>query len=383
MLGAGTYRYGGWAFTHDGRGKTMLFRGHLFSLGVLLALANVGWSRPAAGQARAETLSKPFQDLPACYALLHGSGRPASDSLYWAPAAVRVQPNGVVERLGDKKRSDRGRSGWMRDSLSDSVRLAFSSGFSGTVFTLTSGRTTGLLIGRATQFWDFGPPFETDGGPVGARRIHCPRGELEIVSAPFGPLLEMTRRWSRASSLGDLQERALAPDDIEVRAWSGYGIGGSDAIVARREGGTWRAWSAEVVGCHISVVASIADTASAETRKGFIAAARKNCHSAIGTPRPGEGSVLFMSDSVEVTALAASSAAIDSAWNAAVSAGMLTLPPSVPRKWWMLDGSTYLLEVRRGNEYRAAAIESLETPEVEADAQIKAVYAALSRIRKP
>jgi hypothetical protein len=49
----------------------------------------------------------------------------------------------------------------------------------------------------------------------------------------------------------------------------------------------------------------------------------------------------------------------------------------------MLDGSTYLVEVRRGKEYRAAAIERLETPEVEADAQIKAVYAALSRIRKP
>lgn len=360
----------------------MLFR-HLFSLSVLLALANVAWTRPAAGQARTETPSRPLQDLPVCYALLHGSGRPASDSLYWAPAAVRVQPNGVLERLGDKKRSDGGRSRWMRDSLSDSVQLAFSSGFSGTVFTLASSSSAHLLIGRATQFWDFGPPYETDGGPVGAMRIHCPREDLEITSAPFGSLLELTRRWSRASSLGDLQERAFAPDDIEVRAWGGFGIGGSSAIIARKEGGIWRAWSAKNVGCSISVAASVADTASADTRTGFIAAARKNCGSSVGTPRPGEGSVLFMSDSVEVTPLAASSAAIDSAWNAAVSAGMLTLPPSVPRTWRMMDGVTYVLEVRIGNEYRAAAIEHLETPEVEADAQIKAVYGALSRIRRP
>jgi hypothetical protein len=92
---------------------------------------------------------------------------------------------------------------------------------------------------------------------------------------------------------------------------------------------------------------------------------------------------MYMSDSVEVRPLPASSAAIDSAWNDAVTAGLLTLPASVPRTWTMLDGVRYVLEVRRGSEYRASMIESLETPEVEADRRVKVVFAALSRLRRP
>jgi hypothetical protein len=52
----------------------------------------------------------------------------------------------------------------------------------------------------------------------------------------------------------------------------------------------------------------------------------------------------------------------------------------VKRNGTIDDGATYLIELRRGDEYRAAEIEDLERPEVEADAQVKQVYAAVRRL---
>jgi len=46
----------------------------------------------------------------------------------------------------------------------------------------------------------------------------------------------------------------------------------------------------------------------------------------------------------------------------------------------MDDSVTYLIEMRRGDEYRVAEIEELEPPEVEADTQVKQIYAAVRRL---
>ena len=45
----------------------------------------------------------------------------------------------------------------------------------------------------------------------------------------------------------------------------------------------------------------------------------------------------------------------------------------------MLDGHTYVLEVRRGQVYRASEIEDLEKPEVPADATIRRIAMMLRR----
>lgn len=44
----------------------------------------------------------------------------------------------------------------------------------------------------------------------------------------------------------------------------------------------------------------------------------------------------------------------DSAWQDVVRAGVLRLPPMVPRNWAMLDGHTYVIELRQGDSYRAS-----------------------------
>ena len=64
--------------------------------------------------------------------------------------------------------------------------------------------------------------------------------QVVIVSAPKEPsLLTVTREWSRASTLGDLREIHLDSSDIEVRAWGGYGLTSTQAMVLRRESGRW------------------------------------------------------------------------------------------------------------------------------------------------
>jgi hypothetical protein len=49
----------------------------------------------------------------------------------------------------------------------------------------------------------------------------------------------------------------------------------------------------------------------------------------------------------------------------------------------MMDGFSYVIEVRRGAEYRASSIEQVDKPEVPADAQVKRVYEALTRLVRP
>jgi hypothetical protein len=43
----------------------------------------------------------------------------------------------------------------------------------------------------------------------------------------------------------------------------------------------------------------------------------------------------------------------------------------------MLDGFTYVIELREGNSYRASVIEAVGKPEGDADRAVKAVYDAV------
>src|SRR6185503_13238357 len=106
-------------------------------------------------------------------------------------------------------------------------------------------------------------------------------GQARVVSAPAEPsLLNLTRTWSRASALGDLQELRTRSDHIELRVWRGYGSSETQAIVLRRAEGHWSAFLARVIRCEIQIPRSVGDTASRMTMRRFVADARRNC----GTP---------------------------------------------------------------------------------------------------
>lgn len=117
-----------------------------------------------------------------CWKLYDNQGHSAQGSLYWSPAitqldstlaqsrpaspilarnASRLDTLGHDISLIDDSRN-RGTHAWSSDSLSDSVRIGFSSGFSGTVFVLKLEPTLAkpdTLFGRAFEHWDsMGPP---------------------------------------------------------------------------------------------------------------------------------------------------------------------------------------------------------------------------------
>jgi hypothetical protein len=207
--------------------------------------------------------------------------------------------------------------------------------------------------------------------------------QVRVLSAPPEPsLLNITRQWSRASSLGDLRELRVGPDYLELRVWGGFTLtGGTQAVVLRRTDGHWSALLARVLRCEMQIPRADFDTASRVTMQRYTVEARRLC----GTPLRdvSAGARILTTDSLVVEQLSVPEPMIEEAWAAAVRAGANRLPGRVARNRVTDDLFTYLVEVRSGGDYRASAIEHVERPETEADQQIKDVYAAVSRVLKP
>lgn len=190
-------------------------------------------------------------------------------------------------------------------------------------------------------------------------------------------LLRITQEWPEGSPLGTTLGLQLSTNDIELRVWSGYGITGTRGIILRRIDGTWRGWSAIVHRCSSFVPIPVADTASAATLAAFRERARRECG---GAPRgPPVPARVFTVDTLETKVLGPEVRIAD-AWDRAVNAGVLELPPQIQRTWMMADGFTYVVELRRGSTYRASVIEHVNPPEVEADRQVQAVYRAVTSL---
>ena len=113
----------------------------------------------------------------------------------------------------------------------------------------------------------------------------------------------------------------------------------------------------------------------------YAAEARRRCGASVANEGPGAR--IIATDTLVVQELAVPESEIEAAWKEALGAGVLQLPTRVKRSRAVDDSVTYLIELRRGDEYRAAEIEDLERPEVEADTQVKQVYAAVRRLLRP
>ena len=110
----------------------------------------------------------------------------------------------------------------------------------------------------------------------------------------------------------------------------------------------------------------------------YAAEARSKC--GVSVANAGPGARIIATDTLLVQPLAVPEPEIETVWKDAVSAGVLQLPARVKRSRAMDDSVTYLIELRRGDDYRVAEIEELERPEVEADTQVKQIYAAVRRL---
>jgi hypothetical protein len=153
--------------------------------------------------------------------------------------------------------------------------------------------------------------------------------------------------------------------------WSGYGLGGTYGVILRRTSGRWQAWRARVVTCLIKLSTPSTDIGSLP-EDSILAEARRHC------PRFAEGAGSFRR--VDTLALEPADARnAGTIWDQVLSAGVLELPPRIPRKWIMLDGCTIVIEVRRGDSYLASRIEAIKPPEVDADRVAGEVHRTVMR----
>jgi hypothetical protein len=209
--------------------------------------------------------------------------------------------------------------------------------------------------------------------------------QARVLSAPPEPsLLNITRQWSRASSLGDLRELRTGSGDIELRVWSGYTLtGGTQAVVLRRSSGRWSAFLARVMRCEAQIPRAIWDTASRATIARFTADARRHCTTLTDVPA---GARILTTDTLLVAPLPIAESTIEEVWTAALHAGAFDLPPSVPRSRVVDDAVTYVVEARIGGDYRASMLERVEPDEPgesNADRQMQAIAAAVNRLLPP
>jgi hypothetical protein len=207
--------------------------------------------------------------------------------------------------------------------------------------------------------------------------------QARVSSEPPEPsLLNLTRQWSRASILGDLRELKTASNYLELRVWAGYGLTmTTQAVVIRREASHWSAFLARVLRCEMKIPRSVGDTASRATMQQYVAEARRHCGESVKDV--GAGMQILATDSLLVDRLSLPDSLIESSWNAALRAGVADLPTRVKRNWVMDDGLTYVVELRRGNDYRASSIEHVERPESDADRKVQAVFSILSQLLSP
>jgi hypothetical protein len=134
------------------------------------------------------------QDFVGCYALFTAMGTRVDSTFYNAGPLVHLDSTRdrdlasagvpgmyrVAVRLDTSGRAMTAKHAhsigaiWWADSLSDSIRLSFSNGFSGAFLTLVDPRPrSDTLRGWIEEHWDFGPP--TTHGPASAVRIPCIR----------------------------------------------------------------------------------------------------------------------------------------------------------------------------------------------------------------
>lgn len=204
--------------------------------------------------------------------------------------------------------------------------------------------------------------------------------QARVVSVPPEPsLLNLTKQWTHASSLGDLRESRVGRGYLELRVWGGFALTSeTQGLVLRRANGHWSAFLARVMRCELQIPRAVGETASTATIRQYSAEAKRQCGTKLRDVGPG--SQIITTDSLVVDSLGVTESAIENAWAAAEQAGARHLPPRVEHKQSIGDPFMYVVELRDGDEYRASVIEHVNPRETQADRQIQDVYAAVNRL---
>jgi hypothetical protein len=174
-------------------------------LRLVFVLVALGACRSEHGEHVARDALRP--ELVGYYALFGDDGQAVDSAYYNASPLVRLDTSAVgvtphddrpgvlrvlhrLDAAGRRLDAFDSRTAfgpvWSADSLTDSIRISFSDGFSGAYFVLAASVShLDTLRGHAEEHWDFGPP--TGRGRARAVRVRC-------ASSPGGNVASRTIR---------------------------------------------------------------------------------------------------------------------------------------------------------------------------------------------
>src|SRR4029079_277238 len=121
--------------------------------------------------------------------------------------------------------------------------------------------------------------------------------------------------------------------------------------------------------------------ASRATMQRYTAEARRHCGTAVTDV--SAGSQVLATDTLLVAPLNVPDSTIAEAGNMAERGGAFELPARVDRNRVLDDAFIYVVELRRGNDYRASVIEHTERAETRVDQHVRDIYAAVNRLLAP
>lgn len=193
----------------------------------------------------------------------------------------------------------------------------------------------------------------------------------KIISEPENNhILNVTREWSKLVEIRDLRMKKFGEDDIEIRLWVGYGLGRTTAGIISRTNGDWKFISLNVDEYQISASDSLAK-ADGNLPPDILGKMGGRC--TIGIARhmgSGKKAGIVVGTTYNLDCphiyqrVDQDSSRLNQLWENLKEAGILDLPPD--DNILMLDGQTYLIELRHGLNYRASIFRhppDLETEE--------------------
>lgn len=166
----------------------------------------------------------------------------------------------------------------------------------------------------------------------------------------------------------------MGADDVELRVWGGYGHGATLGVVLRRTDGRWWAWRARAERCVINAASLTTPAGASPTDSMLRAAARRRCHPSADDP--GTSGTYYSVDTLALEEVDARRAG--TVWEQSIHDGVFELRSLVRRNWIMIDGCTIVIEVRRGDTYRASWFAAIRPPEVAADSVARRIYRSVT-----
>ncbi|MEO1118220.1 MAG: hypothetical protein AAFX75_10130 [Pseudomonadota bacterium] len=172
-------------------------------------------------------------------------------------------------------------------------------------------------------------------------------------------LHEVVQEWSEKSKIGSLRDAEFSEDEKEVRFWSGFGLTGTVADTLSWRGGKWMVSGGFIkryrVGASNEIAAEEDMLPPCVLEEMSRRCVVKEAIGMDGKPRYYSLGCAIM----DLGRPEKNQKPLAALWDEMTAFGLLTLPPSVDRdtNLVVLDGLSYVIEVRVGDTYRATVIQ--------------------------